>query len=437
MSTTYQQLEPVIMALDDRIKTNLGAFPTDTAEGSNASFADGADGLPLKSLIVNIDPVQDTSSGDPSPENICPISGWTGANVTRCGKNLLNPDFSAYQIGNGYSYMNGVVPEGQTARFTFIDKDTSVNLSGTSIGFQNGLDLNHSLPTVYNWVMQNGEINSNVTNVKSGVTCSGVFIYLKTEAAFDAIFSRWDIMVELGSEATPYEPYSGQTIPVDWQTEAGTVYGGKLDVLSGVLTVTHSYDEIPATDWSLSGTNFWRNMSVMSNTNPAQVGWCTHYKNEVTTIGNNTIIFGYSGFSVTTKIVIRDSRFTTASDFMAFLAEQDTNGTPVMIAYPLKTPIEIQLTPHGVNSLFGTNNIFADTGDCSVEYRADTKLYIERLTEPDADMIADANIVSGQYFMVGNKLYKATANIASGSAVIVGTNAIRKSLSEALNEINV
>ena len=72
----------------------------------------------------------------------------------------------------------------------------------------------------------------------------------------------------------------------------------------------------------------------------------------------------------------------------------------------------------------------------SVEFIT-TKLYIERLTAPDsADMIADANITSGQYFMVGNSLYKATANIANGSAIIVGTNCIRKSLSEALNEIN-
>ena len=38
--------------------------------------------------------------------------------------------------------------------------------------------------------------------------------------------------------------------------------------------------------------------------------------------------------------------------------------------------------------------------------------------------------------MVGNSLFKATANIASGASVIVGTNCIRKSLSEALNEIN-
>ena len=43
-----------------------------------ASF-DG-DGSDLISLIVGIDPVQ-AGSGDPSPDNVRPITGWTGANI--------------------------------------------------------------------------------------------------------------------------------------------------------------------------------------------------------------------------------------------------------------------------------------------------------------------------------------------------------------------
>ena len=97
----------------------------------------------------------------------------------------------------------------------------------------------------------------------------------------------------------------------------------------------------------------------------------------------------------------------------------------------------VQLEPHEVASLLGVNNIFADTGDTACEYRADTTLYISRLTEPDADMNADANITSGQYFMVGNSLFKATANIANGGQIVVGTNCTRVSLAQALNEINV
>ena len=44
----------------------------------------------------------------------------------------------------------------------------------------------------------------------------------------------------------------------------------------------------------------------------------------------------------------------------------------------LATPITIQLTPHEVNSQLGQNIIWADTGDTEVEYRASTKMYIDR-----------------------------------------------------------
>jgi len=58
------------------------------------------------------------------------------------------------------------------------------------------------------------------------------------------------------------------------------------------------------------------------------------------------------------------------------------------------------------------------------------------LADRDADMIADSNIVSGKYFMSGNTLYKATANIASGARITVGVNAEKISISDALNKIN-
>ena len=90
MSRTYEQLEPVISALDDRIKTNLGAFPTDTAEGSIASFPDGADDIPLKSLVVNIDPVQDLHGYD---------SPWpAGGGVNKIDVSALRSDRSVYGL---------------------------------------------------------------------------------------------------------------------------------------------------------------------------------------------------------------------------------------------------------------------------------------------------------------------------------------------------
>ena len=72
------------------------------------------------------------------------------------------------------------------------------------------------------------------------------------------------------------------------------------------------------------------------------------------------------------------SKFTTAEEFNGYLQEQAQAGSPVSIVYTLSEPIEIQLDPHEVSSLLGTNNIWADTGDTSVEYRADPTLYIQR-----------------------------------------------------------
>ena len=50
----------------------------------------------------------------------------------------------------------------------------------------------------------------------------------------------------------------------------------------------------------------------------------------------------------------------------------------LVIVYPLATPIEIQLDAHTINSLYGQNNVWADTGNSEVTYRADTELYINK-----------------------------------------------------------
>ena len=59
--------------------------------------------------------------------------------------------------------------------------------------------------------------------------------------------------------------------------------------------------------------------------------------------------------------------------FQAYLAEH-----PLELCYPLAAPIEYVLTPTDVATLLGTNNIWADTGDSSVHYRADTALYVDK-----------------------------------------------------------
>lgn len=75
----------------------------------------------IKSLKVYFSPKQE-GSGDPSPSNVRPITGWTGVNVTRSGKNMLNKANSFADIYNYISF----------ARSSTIGADGSIKLqSGT------------------------------------------------------------------------------------------------------------------------------------------------------------------------------------------------------------------------------------------------------------------------------------------------------------------
>lgn len=421
------------------------AYPTDTAEGSIASFPDGADGIPLKSLVVDINPVQ-SGSGDPSPDNVRPISGWTGMTVNANGVNLwdkvnggiLNGYIGSTDIVDSTSRKTAYIRCAPNTTYT-VSKTRSIAADRFCVAYTKDI----TAPTVGTAIF--GTVNApNSGTVGTQTSCS---ITTGTDAKWLVCWFSWDASVqtddinslqfELGSSASSYESFNGQTIPINWQTEAGTVYGGHLDVLSGVLTVDRSMvtlDEDDITNVIVEGQIC--RVLVTSG----KISIFDSYRDGVC---NKAVVkTSWGGVTGDTSAIAinlpTSNQFVANGAFGTTLQEiKDFVGVDgLQICTYIATPITIQLTPHVVNSLLGQNNIFADTGDTEVEYRADTKMYIERLTEPDADMIADSNIVSGQYFMVGNSLYLATANIASGSVVIEGTNATRKSLSEALNEIN-
>lgn len=213
----------------------------DTASGAIASFEDGADGMPVKRLTVNIEPVQ--AAGTPSPENPLPISGWTGCNIYHSGEDTSDPTTYTIQLGD-------------------------------------------------------------------------------------------------------------------------TVYGGTLDVTTGVLTVTHIL--------------FNRNSSTMNN-DSAYPGWKG--------AGLKTIGYTGSGY-VNTSLNVgtqyayncsgnNDILFLGIGDYHLTQEEWQALALDIQIVIPLVTFIEIPITPTTqIETLLGTNNIWADTGPVSVDYPADTKLYI-------------------------------------------------------------
>lgn len=81
-------LKTQLAEIDRRV---LASFPHDIESGNMASFSDGADNIPVISIIVDI-PITQSGSGEASPSNVRPFSSWTGCEIIRAGEDLYQRD---------------------------------------------------------------------------------------------------------------------------------------------------------------------------------------------------------------------------------------------------------------------------------------------------------------------------------------------------------
>lgn len=147
--------------------------------------------------------------------------------VVEQGKNLL--DFNSAKFSMSYRYISDAIPDGKKAVMSLIDKDTSVDVSGISIGFANDVGELDSNVTEFNWVLTNSGLNSNNSNVSyvhdKSALCRDVFIYPRTDEALAKLLSRYDIQVELGDTPTAYAPYHSNTYQIPEAIKALPGYG--------------------------------------------------------------------------------------------------------------------------------------------------------------------------------------------------------------------
>ena len=349
---------------------------TDTASGAIASFPDGA-AMPVKDLTVSIEPVQ-SGSGDPSPTNIRPISGWTQAKVTRTGKNLFDVSWdsgvlsttigadinavtssSRYAHSSIYQMKDQVCVSIETLDTSKIEYFGVLAYVNDKLVWQNGITLNASNKTK-TWTIPANTYEKLRLNIgaPSGVNADATNVRLQ---------------IELGSTATTYEPYNGQQYTIDLN---GTRYGGTLDVTTGVLTVDRAMVDMGSLDWlqgvslhnifyaSISGCAIGESGKTQCMTSMYKAVNSTDFANLAEKCVALQLLYGTVGVS--------DSSYANASAFKIGVTGQT-------LVYELAEPITVQLTAQEITTLLGQNNIYADCGDSAVEYRADTKLYINKV----------------------------------------------------------
>ncbi len=362
----------------------LASFPTDTIENAAiASFTDGADNIPVKALTVNITPVQ-TGSGDPSPDNVRPISGWTGANIARTGKNLLD----SAAVVEGAIDENGDVVSSTTTKISpliRVKPNTDYVLSGIS-----------GTAVRWKYFRSDGSFVGQSETLGLTMTTPAECAALRLQAANNTWGAVANWQFEEGATATSYEAF-GTTYAVSWQSEAGTVYAGTLTWLGGdqwKLTVTGMAVDLGTFGWGKSST--YTNGFVATSQMPT---WWNISPGDGTTIdaisdtyipvsyntwqGSPSGTMAYRARLSGKGLCIKDD--TLASYYEDFDADgfaAAVSGKKVVKT--LVTPVEYTLTiPNSeIKTILGANNIFADCGDiASLTYRADPTLYSKSTIE--------------------------------------------------------
>lgn len=281
--------------------------------------------------------------------NICPISGRTEAVTQRTGKNL----FPQAEVNLGK-------PNARTANVYLTLKAGTYMVSYTRGGTYTGTSFGIQ---AFKDAKRVGSVNATGV-LEVSEEADHLYFYLPASAYNNnETVSFSDIQLELGSTATDYEAFDGNT----YTTSLGrTVYGGTLDVVSGELVVDRAIV-------TLNGTESWvweqnNNQAYITKNDMARLA---DYRGSLICDSFETIrdayisardfpigVTGYadaSSYPNQNWLYLRNSGWASKADFVSWLT-----SNPVTVCYELAEPQTYQLTPQEVSLLLGQNNVWSD-----------------------------------------------------------------------------
>ena len=247
-----------------------------------ASFSDGADGVPVSELIVDIKARQE-GSGTPSPDNVRAISGFDSGVVSVCGVNIWNEQWELGTFFNGH-----LIPSTTRIRNKYpipVKPNTTYYLKSPAVAcYVMQVDKDSNWTQYYS-----AQVNLTFTTKPWAK-----YIYFTTVETYGTTYNN-DISINYPSSDTQYHSYVGNTYTVDF---GQTVYGGHFDN-RGNLVVTHGYiasynGETINEPWISSMDNYTPNTSpstgaqvVYPLTTPTALTITS--ENVKTLLGNNNI----------------------------------------------------------------------------------------------------------------------------------------------------
>ena len=348
--------------------------------------------------------------------NICPISGHTGVTVTRAGVNIL--DLTTME--SGYYNADGVKIASaglkRTATIVPVNPGDRYSLKFEVSNNQSSRLRVHEYDKSGTWLRQifvSDALNAPTVYEKNLTVSNDAYFIAFSLPLYAYLIAYFDL----------------DTYEVTFPTEAGTVYGGTLDVASGKLSIDRVLLD---TTWGAGG-------SVTEYDDRTRKRWTLNPRQDSTQ--DATAVCNLATYQIgTAPLINRFSFNATQPYFYLSLAKDTDETTPIQVCYRIANPQEITLTPTEITTLLGINNVWSDAGNTSVTYPADTKMYIDSRINASRRLIAgiETGFVAsklyavGDMLIIGDDLYKVTAQIASGATITVGTNVNKTTVAEQL-----
>ena len=322
-----------------------------TATGTPCTFTtDLADAL--VSLTANI------VCGGGTPSTPIPLVGHSELNLTRCGVNLCSSFTNGVAtIWGGALYIKAELLPNTQYTFSFKGEE------GNSIYSNDYLFTTSGTHTITSGT------NSITLTTLSSLDKSDASIYdndkgwivFRNNVNEPNPHNFSEVMCELGSTPTSYEPYNGDTFTVAF---GQTVYGGVYDK-SGRLTITWAGVDLGSLNFNGSSGQFYA-LDLANTIKKGSYGDYDHLKCSIFKAVNVASLSNLNNYEMSVDI---NGYLQMRADDYSTDAEFETAMSGIILAYELATPIVIDVPSISVFAENGVNNIVSDCGgDVSATY---------------------------------------------------------------------
>ena len=358
----------------------------------------------------------EAGTGDKGPDNPYALTGVQPASLTVCGRNMIPYPYTSLPSavtgisfadnGDGTITVNGTAKDETAGRLHFLSNllhlpAGTYTLSGCAANGSGDtwcLQVVRVINGVEDWGWLCREFGTGITFTLTEATDIYIRIRLKKGTVINnGIFKP---QLEFGTAATPYEPYTGQTVPLP---ALEPLYGAgdirdEYDAATGVETRRWGRVEFDGTEaWitRTSGAGVYGYALPDVFDAPAAAGVCTHF---------SFVKNGASGMQTAVCVASASTRkdlsvFTTIAtldDFKAWLSARATAGTPVTVVYQLAEPVVTQHGPQRIHTYPGCTNLMLDiSAEGAVRYPLSAPMQWDAKADKTAADDRYANVLAG------------------------------------------